>query len=642
MPDYSFLFKYFQEGDKILLYARGKNGREIYQFLKAYPQYTIVGFVDRNADKLTDVGVPVYGPGQLKSIPPEAYDKIVITVIKQDMGRGVWQIIQKSGVDKAKVVAPYTYIGPETACALEDFIENPAVCQGEIGRFISLRYGDLAYFEPLVQGLKGKRTERAALLKRFKQTARQLPTLENIVFLHILYLSDIFDAELMKRLMELILKVDQPELRQFLHGLFNSTTYMCFWHPEYLFPEFYDLRRQFLQKMCEMYDLHMDESRIRKRNDGKIKKICVLSHMLFDKGSSTTLASVQMSNLLADLGYEVAVLPLDAGSYVAVGTPVFRPILYVMYEGSKATEDYHKKAFDPRVSVIYTDIADLREKQQVQIDRLADFSPDLILDMSDDFAISSYVYSRYFPTLFLPMRGYQSSSFFTYFGTANQSLCRRENQIYHSLREDQILEISSFFQASPKPETEYKREAFSLGKEDFVLTTVGRRLESELTEDFIDAVFEKLLVHERIKWLVVGGKNEYLWARCSEEIKDRQVVYIPFEDDLPALYQICDVYLNPPRMGGGTSIRWAMHAGLPCALLSTPSDALPEIGVENAAGDTIEEMMEYVLRLFESPDFYQAESAKFRDRILNLENDCAESMQRLIGKLSKEKETSSK
>ena len=89
MPNFSYLLRYFQAGDKILLYARGKNGRDIYEFLKTQPQFQIFGFVDRNADRLTDVEVPVFRPDQLKTISPEAFDKIVITVMSQVMGAEV-------------------------------------------------------------------------------------------------------------------------------------------------------------------------------------------------------------------------------------------------------------------------------------------------------------------------------------------------------------------------------------------------------------------------------------------------------------------------------------------------------------------------------------------------------------------------
>lgn len=612
-----YILKCVQAGDRVLLYAYGKNGKLIYEYLKELPQIQVIGFVDRHADSLPDIGVPVYRPEQLRNIPADAYDKIVITVTRREMGREIYQIIRESGVAEEKIVSPYACLEPAPALSVGALFQDPVRLQRELETFIVHPNNNItSYFEPLIQELEGRKQEKDRLLPQCKELAEGLTPLENTVFLYVLYLAGVFDAELMKTLMECLLKIEQKELRQFLYGICSDTTIMCFLYPEYLFPTFYTMRRTLLKQICEMYDFHMKSEKIQNRTDGKIYKICILPNMLYGPKSSTTLQCIQLSGILADMGYEVMVLPLDMCGYMVLENPVFYPIIFGAYVSSRETEAYHKSAFSQEVSIEYTDEVDLGKKLQIELNKLAAFSPDLIIDMSDEHSILSYIYSQHFTTLYLPMRGYQSSSFFSYFGTANQTLCREENQTYHSLREDQIWEVQTAFALSPVPETEYQREVFSLGKGDFVLITVGRRLESELAENFTDAVCGRLLTNENIKWMVVGSGNKYLETHYSDYIKDHQIVYLPYENDLPALYQICDVYLNPPRMGGGTSIRWAMQAGLPCAVLSTPSDGLPAVGVENAAGDTIEEMMDYVLRLFEEPDFYQAESTKFRDRIL--------------------------
>ena len=617
MPNFSYLLRYFQAGDKILLYARGKNGRDIYEFLKTQPQFQIFGFVDRNADRLTDVEVPVFRPDQLKTISPEAFDKIVITVMSQVMGAEVCQIIRDSGVDEKKIVAPYTYLGPVTGVAAEDFISNPPVVQQEIGEFISRRFGNLLYFEPLVQALKLKKADWEALLPSFWETSRRLSPLENIVFLHILYLADIFDAALMKRLLECILEIDQPELRQFLQGLFNDTSTMCFLHAEYLFPEFYNLRRNFLKKLCGMYDFHMQTDKIRKRADGKIRKICILNHMLFGEKASPTQVSIQTGRILAGLGYEVMVMPLDVYTYIPVDTPVFRPVINVAYSGSKEFEDFHKEAYGPAIQVEYTDIVDLQEKMQAQLDKLAAFSPDLIVDMSDDFSILSYIYSQHFTTLFLPMRGYQSCSFFTYFAAIEWNVFIKINSVYHSIDPKQALELSTCV-CAPEPQAVYSRENYSLANDDFVAVTVGGRLNTEMSKDFIDVVCSTLNRCPDMKWLVVGSESEYLSENYQNLLNEHKIRYILYENDLPALYQICSVYLNPQRQGGGTSICWAMHY-IPIAMARTASDQAAVIGLENMIDGTAEQVMAYVLEMKRNPIFYAGERDKFRKRVLSFE-----------------------
>lgn len=630
MTNHAYILKYLQKGERILLYAYGKNGKLVYQYLKEQPQFQVIGIVDRNADSLTDIGVPVYGPDQLRTLAADMYDKIVITVTRQKMGLEVYQIIKERGVAEEKIVAPYTYLGPFTTLSVENILQIPMLLQQEIEAFILQRNNNLLYFGPLIRELKQKGKEKEKLLVWFKKMFYSLTPLENIIFFDILYLAGVFDAELMKHMMECLLRIDQKELRQFLYGISSDTTDMCFTHPEFLFPEFYNMRRTLMKNICRMYDLHMKNQKIHKQKDGKMRKICIISHMLYDQKSSATLFSIQLSGMLADMGYEIMVMPLDVCGYLMSENPVLRPIIFANYKTSREHEAYHKSIYHPKVLIEYTDEIDLEKKMQIELDKLAAFSPDLIIDMTDEHSVLSYVYSQYFTTLYIPMRGYQSSSFFTYFAARDMNGFLRENSIYHSVNESCAVEYSAFYVWPPIPQKKYKREELSIGKSDFVLITVGNRLSTEMTEEFIDAVCKNLLDKPNIKWLIVGSKNEYLSQNYTNFIDAQKIQYISYEDDLPALYEVCDLYLNPKRMGGGTSIVWAMRAGLPVALLSCPCDVMTIIGYENAAGDTYEQMMEYVLSLWRDPAYFKQEREKFQSIAVSFEDRLAQKVQAAI------------
>ena len=223
------LVKGVQEEDRILLYGRGRNGWRIYHYLVSH-HFQVIGFVDQNADIMDGGDVAVYCPEQLRTIPPEEYDKIVITVLNQDVGAEIYRLILKNGVEERKIATPYIYAGPSSTLLLEDVTGRPAFVKREIEKFIERQYGDLRYFKPLIEALKAHKKERNALLQKIKCTDYGLAPLEEIVFLYVLYLGDIFDAELMERLIRLALKIHRPELRQFLHMIFNDTFTMCFMH----------------------------------------------------------------------------------------------------------------------------------------------------------------------------------------------------------------------------------------------------------------------------------------------------------------------------------------------------------------------------------------------------------------------------
>ena len=621
MIDCSYILRYLQDGDRILLYGKGKNGQKIYKYLKEQTPFCIVGIVARNADQVINPELPMYCPDQLKMIPPSDYDKIIITVLSQEMGMEICQIIRKSGVSEDKIVAPFTYIGPVADISVKGFTSSPLKVQEEIRKFISKRYGNLLYFDTLITRLKENKCE--SLLKWGKEVVDYLSPLEKIVFLYILYLADVFDAELMKCLVESALQIDQPELRNFLYGIYNDQISMTFLREDYLFPEYYVLRRALTERLYKMYNLQVYASRIKKNADGKIRKILILHDVLLDHKHAPTLVSVHISEILTELGYKVIVMPLDTCSDVFCDFPIFRPVYDLVDYSSKDFRDYHSKMYPLNVKFEYTDIVDPKEKMQRELDKIVALSPDLIIDRGIENSIISYAYAKYFPTLCLTSSGCQSSTYFTYFAVLEHDLFVAANETYHSI--DYKKEVPRpLSHVTPKAKTKYDRDRYpqaSLEENDFVLISVGNRIGTELTEEFIDIVCERLLSESNIRWLIVGGQNDYLSQCYGGLLEKNKIVYIPYEDDLPALYQICDVFISPQRRGGGTSVFWAMYYGLPIAQpFSLQADAMMIVGLENIVGETYEQMVEYVLSLWKNPEKYTEASNKIKQRALYIES----------------------
>ena len=66
-------------------------------------------------------------------------------------------------------------------------------------------------------------------------------------------------------------------------------------------------------------------------------------------------------------------------------------------------------------------------------------------------------------------------------------------------------------------------------------------------------------------WLIVGGEGIIPPALAGAP--GGRARALPTRDDLPAILRCCDVYVNPPRMGGGFSVAEAMAEGLPVSSL---------------------------------------------------------------------------
>lgn len=119
--------------------------------------------------------------------------------------------------------------------------------------------------------------------------------------------------------------------------------------------------------------------------------------------------------------------------------------------------------------------------------------------------------------------------------------------------------------------------------------------------------------YPRMKWLLTGTVElEYISANYAPLVQNKQIAFLEYEDDLPALYQICDVYLNPDRMGGGISVIWAMQQALPIAQILRVSFGTAWTGIENAIDGDMHDVMLYIESLYQDASFYEKESKSLK------------------------------
>jgi glycosyltransferase involved in cell wall biosynthesis len=156
---------------------------------------------------------------------------------------------------------------------------------------------------------------------------------------------------------------------------------------------------------------------------------------------------------------------------------------------------------------------------------------------------------------------------------------------------------------------QYYRKDFKIPEEAFVIGIVGNRLDVEVTEKFLDLLEDMILKdkEKKIFFLFIGGFNKYL-----DVTKDRLLLshseYIGFHDDLLGVLKITDLFLNPPRKGGGTGAIWAIYQGVPVITLDN-CDIASCVGKDFICND-INEMTELVLNYIQNKEFYNRQSQK--------------------------------
>ena len=104
------------------------------------------------------------------------------------------------------------------------------------------------------------------------------------------------------------------------------------------------------------------------------------------------------------------------------------------------------------------------------------------------------------------------------------------------------------------------RAALGLPQDALALVSVGFRLRSEIRGAWAARMEAFLETHPQALWLLMGS-GPHLPAALAN--RHKRIHALPPRRDVRAICRACDIYVNPPRIGGGFSVLEAMADGLP-------------------------------------------------------------------------------
>jgi len=107
-----------------------------------------------------------------------------------------------------------------------------------------------------------------------------------------------------------------------------------------------------------------------------------------------------------------------------------------------------------------------------------------------------------------------------------------------------------------------------------VLVTAGFRLDTEITPPWSEQMRGFMDEHVEVHWLLVGVAEELSLEALPTHPRIHRV---PPQSTLEAWLAMCDIYVNPPRIGGGGALAMAMEQGLP-VLTFANSDGGDKVG----------------------------------------------------------------
>lgn len=423
---------------------------------------------------------------------------------------------------------------------------------------------------------------------------------EKINVYQLIYQLGLFSAFYMESYIKEIEKVEDVWTKMWLRE--QDIPWMLFYYPQFAVKSIYVWERKVMEQVAKRIREEKNGGKITNNIPNTDKRVAIIVEGLADETVASSIFQLEIANNLAKRAYKVTIFVLDT-SYFEKDLKTHSTVR--RKRNSRPNREYHLKKTRENVEIWYCKGDSLKERTWAAIDAVAMRSPAFIIDISLGGTAVAAALRQEFPVIHIPLTGYSSGAVYDGYIAKSKLLCINENKIYNSIEESRISEAAINIPYTCKQRKIYYREDLGFNEDDFIMVTVGTRLRYEMGTDFVQTVKGALERNPRYKWIIVGNDLG------GELLDNRQIKLWGYEDDLVALYRICNVYLNPDRMGGCGSMELAMMLKIPIACTDYPSDILPVIKSKNCCGSNYMDIIRYIDKLYANPLFYRSESRKF-------------------------------
>ena len=202
-----------------------------------------------------------------------------------------------------------------------------------------------------------------------------------------------------------------------------------------------------------------------------------------------------------------------------------------------------------------------------------------------------------------------------------------EHYVAKGFREDQIIESTFTFELQTQKK-HFTRKDLNIPEDKFALVTIGTRLHDDVSDEFIERVLDTVPWGTHL--VLVGHMNTYE-KMCEKHVGLREhSTFLGYQDDVLAVLENCNLYVNPRRIGGGFSIVEGFNMSIPGVTI-----AYGDIAV--AAGKDFwvkdyDEMFAAVKRYMDDKEFYKSQVEKAHERV-NVLLDGKTAMENIVKKI---------
>lgn len=177
-------------------------------------------------------------------------------------------------------------------------------------------------------------------------------------------------------------------------------------------------------------------------------------------------------------------------------------------------------------------------------------------------------------------------------------------------QEGEIIESTFTFELHPQKKN-LTRADLGLPEDKFLLVIIGTRLHFDVTDEFVKRMIETFSWNTHLVFVGIMDNYEQM---CKEySLLAEHSTFLGYQDDILAVVENCDLYVNPKRMGGGFSIIECFYKGVPGVTISY-GDVAAAAGSDFWVED-YDEMLKVIRQYVTDKEFYQNQVKNGRKRL---------------------------
>lgn len=165
--------------------------------------------------------------------------------------------------------------------------------------------------------------------------------------------------------------------------------------------------------------------------------------------------------------------------------------------------------------------------------------------------------------------------------------------------------IESVFTFDFKPQqNSYTRQQLGLPENQFLMALIGGRLDQEVSEELLETLLKTSNTH----LVFIGPYDPERSVLLSKPENQQRYTLLDFQEDVLAILEQIDLYINPLRAGGATSAVESLYKGVP-VITHKSGDVYVAVG-DIFAIDSFEEMKNTIDRYVQDKKFYDQQSTE--------------------------------